>query len=150
MDQLHADLPCREHTVTWSDPKAAARAGRTMAGLDFLLAPLLDSVMGRAVHSTLPQGRAYTTLEFKVNYLHAVTEAAGMVSAEGRVVHAGQQAAVAEARLTDAAGKLHATASTTCLVFDLPDARARASGAATNVEGTAVAEGASLNPKDRG
>lgn len=36
-------------------------------------------------------------------------------------MHAGRQAAGAEARLTDAAGKLYATATTTCLVFDLPE-----------------------------
>lgn len=78
--------------------------------------------MGCAVHSTLPLGRGYTTLEIKVNYLRAVGEATGTVSAEGLVVHAGRQAAAAEGRLTDAAGKLYATASTTCLVFDLPAA----------------------------
>ena len=160
----------RRRVVTWSDPKAAAQAGRRMAGLDYLramrdngvapppvtrllgiemaeaeagrvvmrlqpgehlynplgavhggmIATLLDSVMGCAVHSTLPQGRGYTTLEIKVNFLRAVTEATGVVSAEGLVVQAGRQAAVAEGRLTDAAGKLYATASTTCLVFDLP------------------------------
>ena len=160
----------RRRLVTWDDPKAAARAGRDMAGLDYLIAmrdgrlprppavlllgiemleveagrivmalhpgehlfnplgsvhggmiaTLLDSVMGCAVHSTLPQGRGYTTLEIKVNYLRAVTDRTGTVSAEGRVTQAGRNAAFAEARLTDAAGKLYATASTTCLVFDLP------------------------------
>ena len=44
-----------------------------------------------------------------------------MVSAEGQVVQAGRRVAVAEARLTGADGRLYATASTTCLVFDLPD-----------------------------
>lgn len=87
-----------------------------------MIATLLDSVMGCAVHSTLPQGRGYTTLEIKVNYLRTVGEATGVVSAEGQVVHAGRQAAVAEGRLTDTAGKLYATASTTCLLFDLPTA----------------------------
>lgn len=84
------------------------------------LATLLDSVMGCAVHSTLPAGRGYTTLEIKVNYLRAVTEGSGCVTATGRVVHAGRRQAVAEASLTDEAGRLCATASTTCLVFDLP------------------------------
>jgi uncharacterized protein (TIGR00369 family) len=89
------------------------------------IATLLDSVMGCAVHTTLPTGRGYTTLEIKVNYLRAVTEATGTVSATGRVVHAGRRQAVAEARLVDGAERLLATASTTCLVFDLP-AEARA------------------------
>ncbi|MGU3540479.1 PaaI family thioesterase [Methylobacterium sp. A54F] len=87
------------------------------------LATLLDSVMGCAVHSTLPLGRGYTTLEFKVNFLRAATERSGLLSAVGQVVHAGRQQAVAEARLSDASGRLLATASTTCLLFDLPGAR---------------------------
>jgi uncharacterized protein (TIGR00369 family) len=83
-------------------------------------ATILDSVMGCAVHSRLPRGRGYTTLEIKVNYVRAITEASGRVVAEGRVAHLGGRAAVADARLVDAAGRLCATASTTCLVFDLP------------------------------
>jgi uncharacterized protein (TIGR00369 family) len=84
------------------------------------LATLLDSVMGCAVHSTLPAGRGYTTLEIKVNYLRAVTAGSGQVTAVGRMIHAGRRQAVAEGSLTDEAGRLCATASTTCLVFDLP------------------------------
>ncbi|GAN76795.1 PaaI family thioesterase [Acidisphaera rubrifaciens] len=85
-----------------------------------VIATLLDSVMGCAVQSTLEKGRGYTTLEIKVNYVRALTKEVGVVSGEGRVVHAGRRSAVAEARLTDAGGRLYATASTTCLVFDLP------------------------------
>ncbi len=86
-----------------------------------LIATLMDSVMGCAVHSTLPLGRGFTTLEIKVNYLRAVTEASGLVTAVGRVVHSGRQQAVAEASLIDEASRLCATATTTCLLFDLPD-----------------------------
>ena len=85
-----------------------------------MIAILLDSVMGCAVHSTLPAGRGYTTLEFKMNFLRPVNDRTGLMTAAGNVVHAGRQSAVAEGRLTDAQGKLYATASTTCLVFDVP------------------------------
>jgi uncharacterized protein (TIGR00369 family) len=85
-----------------------------------ILATLLDSVMGCAVHSTLPKGRAYTSLEIKVNYVRAVTGGSGELSAEGRIVHGGRRSAVAEGKVVDANGRLCATASTTCLVFDLP------------------------------
>jgi uncharacterized protein (TIGR00369 family) len=85
-----------------------------------VLATLLDSVMGCAVHTTLPKGRGYTSLEIKVNYVRAVTSASGELSAEGKIVHGGARSAVAEARVLDAKGRLCATASTTCLVFDLP------------------------------
>jgi uncharacterized protein (TIGR00369 family) len=84
-----------------------------------ILATLLDSVMGCAVHSTLPKGRAYTSLEIKVNYVRAVTGGSGELSAEGIVVHSGRRSAVAEGKVVDARGRLCATASTTCLVFDL-------------------------------
>lgn len=160
----------RRRTVTWSDPRALAAAGRGLAGIEHLrammagdlppppvmallgitlgavehgvvrmhlraaeylynpigsvhggiLATILDSVMGCAVHSTLPVGRGYTTLEIKVNYLRAVTDRSGEVTAEGRAVHVGRTTGVADARLFDANGRLYATASTTCLVFDLP------------------------------
>jgi uncharacterized protein (TIGR00369 family) len=85
-----------------------------------ILATLLDSVMGCAVHTTLPKGRGYTSLEIKVNYVRAVTNASGELTAEGKIVHGGNRSAVAEARVVDAKGRLCATASTTCLVFDLP------------------------------
>lgn len=84
------------------------------------LATLLDSVMGCAVHSSLAAGRGYTTLEIKVNYVRGLTEAVGFVTGTGKVVHSGRQTAVAEARAVDAAGRLYATATTTCLVFDVP------------------------------
>ena len=103
------ELPVGEHLY---NPLGSVHGG--------MIATILDSVMGCAVHSTLPLGRGYTTLEIKVNYLRAVTDALGTVRAEGRVVHAGRQSAVADARLVDVAGRIYATASTTCLVFDLP------------------------------
>lgn len=81
-------------------------------------ATLLDSAMGCAVHSTLPAGKGYTTLEFKLNMVRALTEAIGLVRAEGKLIHAGRQVAVAEGRLVGPDGKLYAHATTTCLIFD--------------------------------
>jgi len=86
-----------------------------------IVATLLDSVMGCAVHSTLPRGRGYTTLEIKVNYVRAITAATGRVRAEGTTIHVGRQTATAEGRLVDTAGRLYAHATTTCLVFALPE-----------------------------
>jgi uncharacterized protein (TIGR00369 family) len=83
-------------------------------------ATLLDSALGCAVHSALPQGKAYTTLELKVNMIRALTPKVPRVRAEGRVIHLGGQTATAEARLLGPDGKLYAHASTTCLLFDLP------------------------------
>lgn len=87
-------------------------------------ATLLDSAMGCAINAALPAGTAYTTLEIKVNYLRPMTVKTGPVRAEGNVVHLGRRMAVAEGRITDASGKLYATASTTCLVM-APDTTAK-------------------------
>ena len=82
------------------------------------ISTLLDSAMGCAVHSTLPVGKGYTTLELKVNFVRAVTEDVPLVRAEGKLVHGGRQVALAEGRLVGPDGKLHAHATTTCLIFD--------------------------------
>lgn len=82
-------------------------------------ATLLDSCVGCAVHTMLPAGKGYTTLELKVNYIRAMTDRTGPVRAEGRTISVGNQTAVAEGRLTDSAGKLLAFATTTCLVFSI-------------------------------
>jgi len=82
-------------------------------------ATLLDSCVGCAVHTMLPAGKGYTTLELKINYIRAMTEKTGPVRAEGRTISVGNQTAVAEGRLTDSAGKLLAYATTTCLVFPI-------------------------------
>jgi uncharacterized protein (TIGR00369 family) len=85
-------------------------------------ATLLDSALGCAVHTTLPVGRAYTTLEFKVNLVRALSDKVPLVRAIGRVVHRGRQVTTAEAELVGHDGKLYAHASTTCLLFDLSPA----------------------------
>ena len=74
---------------------------------------------GQAVHTLLPAGRGYSTLEFKVNFVRPMTGQTGRVRAEGRVIHPGNRAATAEGHIYDAAGKLLAHGTTTCLVFPL-------------------------------
>jgi len=83
-------------------------------------ATLLDSALGCAVHTVMPVGRAYTTLEFKVNMVRALNDQVPLVRAVGHVVHAGRQVATAEAQLLGHDGRLYAHASTTCLVFERP------------------------------
>jgi uncharacterized protein (TIGR00369 family) len=82
-----------------------------------IAATLLDSAMGCAVQSLLPAGTGYTTLEIKVNYLLPITSATGTVTCEGTIIHLGGRIATAEARLTDATGKLYAHGTTTCLLL---------------------------------
>jgi uncharacterized protein (TIGR00369 family) len=83
-------------------------------------ATLLDSAMGLAVHSALPAGSGYTTLEFKVSFIKGMTRDSGPVRTEGRILNVGRRAATAEARITDTKGRLLAHATTTCLVFEIP------------------------------
>lgn len=80
-------------------------------------ATLLDSACGCAVHSKLTAEQGYTTLELKVAYHRAITIKAGRVRASGRVVSIGRRAAFAEATLTDADGRLYASATSTLLVM---------------------------------
>ncbi|NRR29864.1 PaaI family thioesterase [Oxalobacteraceae bacterium] len=80
-------------------------------------ATLLDTALGCSIHTMLPAGKGYTTLDLKVNYIRAMTDQTGPVRAEGKIVTVGGQVAVAEARITDANGKLYAFATTTCLIF---------------------------------
>ncbi len=75
--------------------------------------------MGCAVHTTLPKGTGYTTLEFKVSLVRPITADTGLVRAEGLVISSGRRVATAEGRLTDARGRLLAHATTTCLVFEV-------------------------------
>ena len=81
------------------------------------IATLLDSAMGCAVHSKLAAGQTYTTLEFKVNFVRPVLHNTGEVRAEGTLIHLGKRSATSEAKLVDAAGKVYAHATTTCLIF---------------------------------
>ena len=81
-------------------------------------ATLLDSACGCAVHTRLSAQQLYTTLEIKVAYHKAITDQSGPMRAEGHVVSIGRRAAFAEARLIDASGKLHASATSTLLVME--------------------------------
>ncbi len=82
------------------------------------IATLLDSAVGCAVHTLLPAGKAYTTLELKVNYVKALSDKVPLVRAVGRIVHFGGRVATSEGRLVAADGTLYAHATTTCLIFD--------------------------------
>jgi uncharacterized protein (TIGR00369 family) len=82
-----------------------------------LAATLLDSAMGCAVHSLLPAGAGYTTLEIKVNYVRSMKAGTGEVRCEAKVIHIGGRTATAEGRIVDADGRLYAHGTTTCIIF---------------------------------
>jgi uncharacterized protein (TIGR00369 family) len=83
-----------------------------------IISTLLDSAMGCAVHTTLPPGGMYTTLELKVNFLRPSFAGGATLLAEGTVLNRGSTAVLAEATITDAAsGKKIAHATSTCLIL---------------------------------
>jgi uncharacterized protein (TIGR00369 family) len=90
---------------------------------------LLDSAMGCAVHTSLPAGTAYTSLEVKTNFTRKIGLETGPVLAVGELVHRGTKIATAEGRLVaEETGKLLAHASTTCLISPPPAARSPQGG----------------------
>ncbi len=78
---------------------------------------LIDAAIGSAVHSALPQGSRYTTLELKVNFVRAVTVDGGEMRCVAETQHVGRTTATARARVEDGNGKLYAHATTTCLIL---------------------------------
>jgi uncharacterized protein (TIGR00369 family) len=82
-----------------------------------VIALLLDTVAGCAVHLTLPAGQGYTSLDLDTKFVRPVTVASGTVRAVGRVVHRGSRVAHAEATLTDESGRVLATATSSCVIL---------------------------------
>jgi len=92
-----------------------------------ILTTILDSAMGCAVHTTLPAGTTYTTLELKVNFVRAVLLGSGPVVADGTVVHRGGTVATAEGRLVrEDDDKLMAHATSTLLLMAAAQPRVEA------------------------
>jgi uncharacterized protein (TIGR00369 family) len=85
-----------------------------------MLATLLDTATGCAVHSTLPAGVGYTSMDLSVKYLRPVTVDSGTLRCVGTVLQRGRRTALAEARLTDGADRLVAHATSSCLLFEVP------------------------------
>ncbi len=81
-------------------------------------AAVLDAPLGVALHTLLPRGVGYTTLELKVNLVRAVKPDTGVLRAVGKVVHCGKRTAVTEARMEDVEGRLYAHATSTCLIIE--------------------------------
>ena len=82
-----------------------------------MMATLCDSACACAVQSMLPAGSYYTSLDLNVKFLRPVTASTGAMTCEGTVTHLGGRSALAQARLTDAGGKLYAHATSSCMIF---------------------------------
>src|SRR4051794_23058005 len=74
---------------------------------------LADAAMGYAYAATLGEGETFTTIELKINFLRAVQKAP--LTAEAKVVKAGNTVGYVECDVKDQTGKLVARAASTCM-----------------------------------
>jgi uncharacterized protein (TIGR00369 family) len=82
-----------------------------------VIATLCDSACGCAVHSMLPAGTYYSSLDLSVKFLRPVSASTGQLVCEGTILHLGTRSALAQARLTGLDGKLYAQATSSCMIF---------------------------------
>ena len=86
-----------------------------------VISTLLDTAAACAVHTTLAVGELYTSVDLAVKFLRPVTVDSGLLTCEGTVIQRGRRTALAQAQLTDGAGKLVAHATSTCLIMRAGD-----------------------------
>jgi uncharacterized protein (TIGR00369 family) len=77
---------------------------------------LLDSALGCAIHTTLPIGAIYGTIDVHARLVRAITKDTGTVRCEATVVNISRTLGTSEARLIDRAGNLLATGTTACAI----------------------------------
>lgn len=82
-----------------------------------LACTLLDSALGCAGHTILPAGVGYTSVDLNVRYLRPITAHSGVLRATGRVTKPGRRVIFTEGELTDAEGRVVATATSSLLVL---------------------------------
>ncbi|HYO59348.1 PaaI family thioesterase [Archangium sp.] len=80
------------------------------------ISTLLDSTTGCAVHTTLPQGMGYGTVDLHVTFVRPLSHKTGQVRCEGKVLHQGKRMTTAEGRLVGPDGKMYAHATATCML----------------------------------
>jgi len=90
------------------EPRHMSRAERAHGGVLFTL---LDTALGRAVLSRLPEGRGCATVEIKINYFRPIQR--GRISARARCQQLTKSLGYAEGEITSEEGKVLARASGT-------------------------------------
>jgi len=103
---LMADGTCEMQLVV--DERHLSTAERVHGGVFFTM---LDTAMGRAVISVLPEGQGCATVEAKINYFRPVQR--GRLLARATVVSKTRRTAYAEASLLDEEDRLVARATGT-------------------------------------
>lgn len=83
-----------------------------------LASTMLDSAAACAVQTLLPARTGYTSTDLTVHYLRPITIELGVVRAIGTVLNKGRRTALAQAEVRDAADRLLAHATSSCMIFD--------------------------------
>ena len=78
---------------------------------------LVDAPLGCAVQTALPPATPFTTAEISLRFLRTVVPQSGMLTAKGRLIHAGKSTGVSLVEVTDPAGRLVAVTSTRCVIL---------------------------------
>ncbi len=81
------------------------------------LATLMDSSLGSAVLTKLPQGAGAGTVNLNVSYVRKVDMESGLLTARATVLHSGRSMLSATAEITDAQGKLCVHGTGTFLIY---------------------------------
>lgn len=81
------------------------------------IALFLDYAMHGAIHTTLPAGTSWATLDLKVNFLRPVMADDSELRASARIIHRGRTITVATAELTDERGKTIALANSSTMLL---------------------------------
>ncbi len=98
-------------------------------------ATICDSACGCAVHTMLPAGAYYTSLDLDTRFTRPITSGTGRLLCVGTVDYIGSRTALARARLVNSGGKLFAQATSNCLIFRPGELRAERDDAAARGEG---------------
>ncbi|MDO7197246.1 PaaI family thioesterase [Acinetobacter pittii] len=79
-------------------------------------ATVLDSVTGCAVHTMLPAGVGYGTIDLNVKMCRPIPQNQALI-ATGKVINSSKNLAISEGKIIDEEGKLYAYATATCMII---------------------------------
>jgi hypothetical protein len=114
---MPADKPVN-YTTNLSNSALTYREDKHAENPDATLT--LERSLLNAINGGAGAGTAYTSQTLEVKYLRPITRDTGSVRADSVVIHRGRKTATAEAKLTSVeTGKLLATGTSTCLLFEL-------------------------------
>lgn len=105
-----------EEGLVWMKATANDRHLNPLGGVHGgFAATVLDSVTGCAVHTMLPAGVGYGTIDLNIKMIRPVPKNETLI-AEGTLVNLSKSLGISEGTLKSQDGKLLATATATCMV----------------------------------